>query len=469
MTLPDPVQAAPPDAPAVVHPGGMWTYTDLDRRVAFAAQQFQQRGLQAGHQVGFWRVEPLALVVLFHAAWRLGLAVVPVGPKETAERAGALLTRTCTRVVVSSDASLSGFDRLDPDAMTEGQRTAPLPAAPWQDLPASVVFTSGSTGEPKAALHWTSHHVWSARGWAEALPLGPGDRWLLDLPLHHVGGMAVLWRCALAGACVALARPGEPLPDAAHRLGLTHASLVPTQLRRALRHPARSAESDALTRMRLLLLGGAATPPDLVAEAAARGWPVAPSYGMTEMSSTVAAVLPGSGPGALATSGQVLPHREVHLASDGEILVRGRTLFGGYLLPDGALERPSRDGGWFPTRDLGRWDLVGERRMLRVVGRKDRQFVSGGENVQPEEIERALLALPGVDEAVVVAVADAEYGHRPVAFVRGAADPAVLGAALALPSFKRPDAIYPWPEDAPPGLKPDGAWFAARAAALQGA
>ena len=307
--------------------------------------------------------------------------------------------------------------------------------------------------------------MWSARGWREQAPLGPGDRWLLDLPLHHVGGLAVLWRCALAGAAVVLARKHEPLPGAAARLGLTHASLVPTQLRRALQHAETSSESGALARMRLLLLGGAATPPGLLAEAAARGWPVAPSYGMTEMSSTVTAALPGNG--GLDTSGAVLPHRQICLAADGEILVRGRTLFAGYLQPGGTLERPDAGDGWFPTRDLGRWEQVGGRQMLRVVGRKDRQFVSGGENVQPEEIERALLALPGVDEAAVVAIEDAEFGHRPVAFVRGTADVATVSRALTLPSFKRPDAVYPWPDDAPAAMKVDRLWLARRALALR--
>ena len=466
MTLPDPLQSAPPDAPALLLPDGAWTYADLDARVGHAARRLREAGLGRGDRLALWKVSVLETVVLLHAAWRLGAIAAPIGPRESAQEVGRRVTQVGRCLLVSPE-PVGALDGLRPDLL-RGREKRAGEAEPWQlDAPATVVFTSGSTGEPKAALHAVGHHVWSARGWQDALPLGPGSCWLLDLPLHHVGGMAVLWRCALAGAAVALTRPDEPLPAAAARLGLTHASLVPTQLRRALRHPAGTAESDALASMRLLLLGGAATPPDLLAEAAARGWPVAPSYGMTEMASTVTAVLPGAGAAALGTSGSVLPHRAVRLALDGEILVRGRTLFAGYLQPDGTLERPDVGGGWFPTRDLGAWHAVGGRPMLRIVGRKDRQFVSGGENVQPEEIERALLALPGIEEAVVVAVEDAEFGHRPVAFVRGPDDLRALAATLPLPAFKRPDAVYAWPRDAPAGLKPDRPWLTLRAKALR--
>ena len=480
MTFPDPIRAAPPEAPAVLHPDGLWTYADLDRRVDRAVGGWQRAGVASGDRVVLWRLAVLDQVVLFHALWRLGAVAVAVGPRET--RVEALAQRVGAATVAAPPGTVPSTapGALDPamllDASPSSQPTEPpWPTEPWWlDRPATVVFTSGSTGEPKAALHTAGHHVWSARGWREVLLLGPGDRWLLDLPLHHVGGMAVLWRCALAGAAVAIARRGEPLPEAARRLGLTHASLVPTQLRRALQHAAGSARSDALARMRLLLLGGAALPEPLLREAAARGWPVAPSYGMTEMASTITAARPGDDLDP-PTSGAVLPYREVRIAEDGEVLVRGRTLFAGYLQPDGSLERrdlerPDAGGGWFPTRDLGRWHGTGARRRLQIVGRKDRQFVTGGENVQPEEIERALLALPGVLEAVVVAVEDAEFGHRPVAFVDAPQRPAVdlqaLLGLLPLPSFKRPDALFPWPTDLPGSMKPDRRWLEARAAAL---
>lgn len=194
-------------------------------------------------------------------------------------------------------------------------------------------------------------------------------------------------------------------------------------------------------------------PEALLDEAAEAGLPIHTSYGMTETASQVTTTPPGASRRELRTSGRVLPHRELRVSDDGEILVRGRTLFAGYL--DGeSLRDPTDSDGWFRTGDLGSLD---EKGYLTVHGRRDNRFVSGGENVQPEEVEAALKRLPGVEEAVVVPVPDEEFGHRPAAFVRGGADALSLSEELSalLPRFMVPVAFHPWPEDVSSGMKPD--------------
>ena len=161
-------------------------------------------------------------------------------------------------------------------------------------------------------------------------------------------------------------------------------------------------------------MGGGPVPPSLVDEALARGLPLHTSYGLTEMASQVTTTPPGASLEELRTAGRVLPDREVSISERGEILVRGETLFAGYVEGE-ELDRPLDAEGWFHTGDLGELDEDG---YLRVGGRVDNLFISGGENVQPEEIEEALCRLEGVDEAVVVPVPDEEFGARPVAFVR---------------------------------------------------
>ena len=144
---------------------------------------------------------------------------------------------------------------------------------------------------------------------------------------------------------------------------------------------------------------------------------------------------------------------------EGEILVQGATLFQGYLEGD-AVQQPFGANGWFHTGDLGWIDADG---FLHVRGRMDNMFISGGENIQPEEIEAALSALPGVSQAVVVPVADDEFGQRPIAFVRGT-DEALPLETLAdqledlLPRFKIPHSYYPWPAIAE-GMKVSRAAF----------
>ncbi len=452
--IPDPVLAAAlrqPEAPAIIAPGTTVTWADLDRQVDAAMAWLHRQGLARGDRLGVYRPADAAYLALLLAAFRAGVVVCPLSTRQPAETVPALLDRIgCDALVAAPDTRWHGLRVLSIDAL---RTPNPKPQTPNWPLaaPATLVFTSGSTGTPKAALHTLGNHVFSALGANANLPLGPGDRWLLGLPLYHVGGLAILFRCVLAGAAVVLPEHGASVEQTVAEHGVTHASLVATQLLRVLHGP----QPDALAGMKAILLGGSALPPSLVAAAYARGLPVHTSYGMTEMASTVTATPPGAALAALGTSGLVLPHREVTLAGDGEILVRGATLFAGYAEGE-TLTLPTDADGWFPTGDLGAWARIGGRRMLRVVGRIDNLFISGGENVQPEEIEAALGRIEGVRQAVVVPVPDAAFGQRPVAFVEAERWlPETWREALEaeVPRFKIPTAYYPWPADAPAGVK----------------
>lgn len=226
------------------------------------------------------------------------------------------------------------------------------------------------------------------------MPLGPGDAWLLGLPVYHVAGIAILCRCLLAGACVRLPGPAGPEP--------THFSMVPTQLQDAV-----EATWD-WSAVKGVLLGGAAISERLVRWAVEAGVPLHCSWGMTETASQVTATPVGAAVEALLTAGRCLPEREVRVV-EGEIQVRGATMFSGYL---GREAR--KPGDWFATGDVGELDTGG---WLRVLGRKDSQFISGGENIHPEVIERAMAGLDGVARVMVVPVLDERFGQRPAALV----------------------------------------------------
>ena len=453
VVIPDPVRAAAairPEAPAIVAPDETVTWADLECRVAAVAAQF--RGdLASGDRLAVYRPTDVLYLVLLLAAFRARVVLCPINTRQPVSTVPALLDRIgCTALVAAPDPAWKDRPILDLDVAGE---SVPTPEPTWAlSETATLVFTSGSTGTPKAALHTLGNHVASARGLAEVLPLGPGDRWLLDLPLYHVGGLAILIRCVLAGATVVLPAPERSAEDVIAECGVTHVSFVATQLGRVLRrHP------DKLAGVKAVLLGGSAIPPGLVARSRACDLPIHTSYGLTEMSSTVTVTPPGASADVLQTSGTVIPGREVRLADDREILVRGAALFAGYA--DGAVvQRPAVGDGWFPTGDLGVWAEVDGVRMLRVVGRKDNLFISGGENVQPEEVEAALGRLLGVQRGVVVPVADAEFGQRPVAFVEADTwTPDVWREALlrTLPAFKVPVAFHPWPSDVREGMKVD--------------
>jgi len=266
---------------------------------------------------------------------------------------------------------------------------AARPGESVEDGDALVVATSGTTGEPKAAVLTHDAVAASARATSARLAVDPGrDRWLACLPLAHVGGLAVVTRALVTGTPLTLhdGVDAAAVEAAAATGGCTLVSLVPTVLARL----------DA-SGFRTVVLGGSAMPPDLPANAVT-------TYGMTET---------GSG---IVYDGVPLDGVEVRVA-DGEIRLRGPMLARAYR--DGTDPR-DRDG-WLPTGDAGAWDAEAGR--LRVFGRTDDVVVTGGENVWPAAVERVLARHPAVAEVAVVGRPDPEWGQVVVALVV-AADPA---------------------------------------------
>lgn len=316
---------------------------------------------------------------------------------------------------------------------------------------ATCLYTTGSMGRPRALVHALEAHYYAALGANRNLPMNQRHRYLLSLPLYHAGGMSVLFRCVMTGTVVVCPDAGEGVVEAVLRHGITHVSLVPTQLVRML-GDGRCGELRG--KMECVLLGGAPIPREAVRRALDAGIPVYPTYGMTETAAQVCTMGRFS-PVELrvSTDGAVLDHRLVRISAEGEILVRGHVLPMGEWR-DGALRGLALQNDWLATGDLGRL----EGGYLTVTGRKDNQFVSGGENIQPEEIERVLAEVTGAETVVVVPVPDAEFGARPAAWLRldgEAFAEAEWDRALRerLPGYMIPVRYLRLPES--PGLKPD--------------
>jgi o-succinylbenzoate---CoA ligase len=287
----------------------------------------------------------------------------------------------------AGDAVLPVDPRLPPPARARVLAAA-RPDEPVEDGDALVVATSGTTGEPKAAVLTHAAVAASARATSRRLGVDPAtDRWLACLPLAHVGGLSVVTRALVTGTPLTVHDGFDAGAVAgAARAGCTLVSLVPTALRRV---------DPAL--FRTVVLGGSAMPPDLPPNAVA-------TYGMTET---------GSG---VVYDGRPLDGVEVRVV-DGEVQLRGPMLLRAYR--DGT--DPRTPDGWYPTGDAGEWDAGAGR--LRVFGRTGDLIVTGGENVWPAAVERVLGRLPGVAEVAVTGAPDPEWGRRVVALVVPA-DPA---------------------------------------------
>ena len=313
--------------------------------------------------------------------------------------------------------------------------TAELSCFSPQNL-ASIVFTSGSTGNPKAVAHTLEQHLCSAAGLMDAFQFKGSDTWLLSLPMYHVSGLAIVHRWLVAGGCIKMGI-GQLESDIK---GCSHASLVATQLHRLLK------SKQALT-LTHVLLGGSHIPEALGLEAQQMGIETWLGYGMTEAASTVTAKPVDTS----NTAGFVLNHRQLKIENQ-RIYIGGNTLAAGYYY-QGTLTPLVDENGWFDSKDLGQWH--GEQ--VSIIGRADNQFISGGENIHCEEIERALSQLPEVKQAFIIPVEDSEFGFRPVAIIDCDEMPTKVWFAEqlqgSLERFKFPIDYYRMPEQEQLGIK----------------
>ena len=404
--------------PALVTEEKTLSFIELEKETAHVAGTLVRFGIGKGDTVALAMPNSPGLVLLLLALLRTGSIAAPLNHRFPAEIVRALLTNLKPGILIGPEALTRPLDspvKLTPEEIvtkSTARRTFNNATVQQFDTPVTVIHTSSSSGRPKAALHSFANHYYSALGSNENIPFGPEDRWLLSLPLFHIGGYALLFRSLLGGGVLAI--PGEttPIEDALSRFRLSHLSLVPTQLFRMLKNP----ESvRRLQGLKAILLGGSAVEPSLLDEAGKTALPVYLSYGSTEMSSQITTT---ADPASTVTAGRLLPYRELAIGAGEEILVKGPCLFQGYLSPEGP-KLETDDSGWFHTGDTGTLSPAGE---LRITGRVDNMFVSGGENIHPEEIERALCDIGGIRRALVVPAPDPEYGLRPKAFIETSGD-----------------------------------------------
>jgi len=403
------------ESPALITPERNWSFAELDAGSARIAAAFASEGIGQGDIVSVVAPNSPPMLLTLIALLRIGAVAAPVNHRFPVGHIEGMLQRLAPRMTLVDTASgfTSPSETIDlqtfvTNAIAEGS----ISFTPDTDdeRPVSVIHTSASSGTPKAALHSFSNHWHNAKGSTENLPFGPGDCWLLSLPLYHIGGYSMIFRCLACGGAIAAGGPGLTIEEAIAALPVTHLSLVPTQLYRMLRTTHGTA---LLSGLKAILLGGSAASVPLLEAAVTEGLPVYLTYGSTEMGSQVSTSAgPISTP--VTDSGKILPFREATISPEGEILVKGPCLFLGYLEPNG-LEQSRDAEGWFHTGDSG---SISDDGMLTVLGRRDNMFVSGGENIHPEEIEKALAAIPGIEEALVVPAPDSEYGMRPEAWIR---------------------------------------------------
>jgi len=441
-----------PGRPSLWEAGRGWTTrAGLEEASRLLAGRLHRAGLRPGDRVLCSAGTSLALVETYVGLLRLGAVAVPVNTAYTERELAHIVGDAEPRAAVMDDGERAGWARraaggdllvLTPEVdLPAGDAPALDDTGPGD--PALVCYTSGTTGTPKGAVLSHGNLLASAEAIRLAWRWTERDRLLLALPLFHVHGLCVgLHGTLLAGASAVLLPRFSPdgVLDAAQEHAATLFFGVPTMYTRL----AASARVGELARLRLCVSGSAPLPPSVFGALAERGGqPILERYGMTETLMNVSN--PYEGERRPGTVGLPLPGVELRLADggEGEVLLRGPNVFGGYWRnPDATAEAIDAEG-WFHTGDLGSYD---ERGYLRIEGRTRELIITGGYNVYPREVEELLLDHPAVAEVAVVGTPSQEWGEVVTAYVVASGAPPPPDELLAftagrLAPFKRPRTI----------------------------
>ena len=453
------------------------TFAQLDQRADRAAHVLTGLGLAKGDRVAVLLPNGHQFVEVFYGAARAGLVVVPLNWRLVADELAFMMRDSAATVLVfggEHDAVAAHLhDRanadgdgtpvvhwlrvgadcppwaLDLDALIEHAPRDPVSIATDGEDPLFIMYTSGTTGLPKGALHTHDRVEWSVLTVLASVDVRFRDRYLISLPLFHVGALNPMACCIYRGATIIMLRQfdAERIWDVFRDEHVTTTLAVPAMLNFML--ATYRPEARQLLQLRWILSGAAPVPPSLIEAYARLGLEVHQVYGLTESGGPACAISPDDAMSHIGSTGKAFFHTDVRIVDEhgdevgpgtqGEIVVRGQHIMAGYWNHPEATAETIIDG-WLHTGDLAVRDADG---FVYIQDRIKDMIISGGENVYPAEIEDVLLSHPGIADVAVVAMPSVKWGESPLAVVVRA-DPeldeaAVLAHSIGrLAGFKRP-------------------------------
>ncbi|SDJ63456.1 o-succinylbenzoate--CoA ligase [Salimicrobium halophilum] len=410
-----------PDKSAVEYKDGSFvTFRELERRSKEMAGVLYNMGVREKDHVAILSPNDPSFMEIVYGLSYLGARVVLLNVRLTSQE---LLYQ-----VNDAEASLLLFEPSQSDKVEslreelqvvsfsdlEGKATVPgLKEEIDLDEVFTMMYTSGTTGNPKAVLHTYGNHWFSAISSALNLGLTQDDKWLLNLPVFHISGFSTLMKNVIYGMTIEFHESfeeDEVLRSMKER-GVTMISGVSVMLERLIDVVAKE---DIPSSFRCFLLGGGPATKHLLERAQDKNIPVFQTYGMTETTSQIATLAPQDAVRKLGSAGKALATASLYIEAEkgyvGEIMVAGPMVSEGYY------KKERRQGRFFATGDMGYLDEEG---FLYVSGRKKEMIISGGENIYPAEIENVLAGVEGVEEIAVAGVSDETWGEVPAAFVSG--------------------------------------------------
>ena len=452
-----------PDKVAIHYLGEDITYAGLWRRVeAATATLVGAHGVKPGERVAYLGLNHPDFLAMLLALARVGAIAVPLNFRLAPPELATILKQAGVRRLFcdqamhgpgAAAAKMTGTPLVASDTLCAGSGTAdPQALAGDDESDCMIVYTSGTTGAPKGAVHTQANLLWNIAAAIAAQDFTSADHMLNPLPMFHVGGLCIQTLPVLAagGSITLHARfdPGAWLAD----VGARHATvslLVPATIRAVLDHPDWPAAD--LSSLRFLNAGSSIVPLTMIEAFHARGVPVCQVYGATESGPVSIVLRPPDAMRKPGSAGKAALHVEARLVKadgsaaaqgeTGEIWLRGKNVVKGYW---NDADNPAFAGGWFRSGDLAYVDPEG---FHFVVGRSKDMIISGGENIYPAELENVLADCTDIAEAAVIGRPDAKWGEVAVAVVvkkPGAGIDEVSVLALfdgRLARFKHPRAV----------------------------
>ncbi|WP_316151553.1 o-succinylbenzoate--CoA ligase [Cupriavidus sp. BIC8F] len=436
--------ALSPSREAIVCPRGRWTFSQFNDRCTRLADAFAELGVSEGDRVAIYARNGEAQANAVFAAARAGATAVVLNWRLSAAELAYILADAEPSALLYEDEfapvvellveaqPLRGIIRVgerglgvDYDSIVDG--SGPLASGSREvraDLPAVIMYTSGTTGRPKGAMLSHEALIWAAHANANTLDWRQDARFLLVAPMFHIGGLSPLITNVLKGCTTVLRADFDPTEVwqtiAAERI--TSMMTVPVMLQ-AMLAVAKAMSVDASS-LSWVSCGASAVPKALIEACLDLGISVQQVYGTTEFCGAVSFWTTEMGLAKAHSQGKVHLHGELRIVNpatgaalstgeDGEIWCRGPMVFSGYWRNPDATQAALHQG-WYRTGDIGHLDKDG---FLYVVDRLKDMIISGGENIYPAELEAAIRTVHGVADVAVVGRADAKWGEVPVAFV----------------------------------------------------